>query len=479
MFKTRRILFAQCAVLFACNFVYPSAHASGTKVGNGDDGADLEALSPITAGPISDSRQQAVELLNKLNVKGIPGLGALYPELQRTDLMMASQDVHPTGELQGSLEISDDRRSVYARTFPEAYASTRFFPATLQLTPEQLMALHVHEALHRSLPSEIRTNEDIVMHLTMAMTSPGASHDRVRQVSSIYLDPLGQPGEVYRGSSLGIATSLGHFSAAQVELPPTSRTEVGYQLDGFNEGTYLQGLEVKSSLGGYRRIRSFAVEPLVRARMKLSSGAGNFGVAMGPSSYDLAARVQVTEERSLTPFFRFTAQALETKPNRDAGRDIVSFGTSYEGHSTNDYFEATALYSLGSSAIENTGYTVYGTTASINLDYKSIFSFTARGGYRWGRLSLGGMGELHSSGGINITSTNAEVADVPMRVRVLDSFRLLVAGPELAYTGERFQMRAYYKMLLNSGFANLSDLGDMVDRGAGKSAFGTSLSMKF
>ena len=47
----RRILFIAIA---ACIGAGSSARASATKVGNGDDGADLEALTPVKSGPIEN-----------------------------------------------------------------------------------------------------------------------------------------------------------------------------------------------------------------------------------------------------------------------------------------------------------------------------------------------------------------------------------------------------------------------------------------
>ena len=103
---TRRILFT---LILACAGAGSFAHASVTKVGNGDDGADLEALTPVTEGPILAARTEALTRLKNLNVIGVAGLGMLMPELERSEMMMTAQDAHPTGEAAGDLEISPNR----------------------------------------------------------------------------------------------------------------------------------------------------------------------------------------------------------------------------------------------------------------------------------------------------------------------------------------------------------------------------------
>jgi len=64
---------------------------------------------------------------------------------------------------------------VYARTFPEPHAATRFFPAAAKLDSEQLQALHIHEALHRALPDSVREDEAVVSEITLAPSATAAT----------------------------------------------------------------------------------------------------------------------------------------------------------------------------------------------------------------------------------------------------------------------------------------------------------------
>src|SRR5262245_41269243 len=87
--KTRMVLIV---ALILASFAEISCGAT-TKVGNGDDGTDLEGFEEISSGPIVESRQKAAELLKKLDVHGISGLGLLIPEVEKAALYMAKRDV--------------------------------------------------------------------------------------------------------------------------------------------------------------------------------------------------------------------------------------------------------------------------------------------------------------------------------------------------------------------------------------------------
>ncbi|MBI3557122.1 MAG: hypothetical protein HY074_12735, partial [Deltaproteobacteria bacterium] len=156
---------------------------AAVKVGNGDDGTDLEGATSITSGKILESRAHAVELLNKLNTAGIPGLGSLLPELANSNLYLAKKDVAALPGDQSSFH-TNMKGQVYARTFATPYAPTRYFPAAEGLDADQLVSLHIHEALHRSLPAKVREDESVVSRITLAITSPEASNDRIREAAA-------------------------------------------------------------------------------------------------------------------------------------------------------------------------------------------------------------------------------------------------------------------------------------------------------
>ena len=470
MRRNRRILFSTCKLLASIFLTASIASASVTKVGNGDDGSDLEALSPITSGPIWEARKKAVEELRRLNIAGIPGLGLLIPELERTDLLLAQQDVRPTVEPKGALEISDDHRSVYARTFPEPYAATRFFPAALKLTSEQLVALHIHEALHRALPADIRTNEDIVTHLTLAMTSPGATHDRVRHIASLYIKPEPIATEVAEHSTPAPKLS----TRKNVVLPPKSRTQIGYQLDAFARekfdiGGYsnIHGLNLSTSLGGYKALASYPVEPVLRTRLRFSGTYGT-GTHVGPASFDLKGRVQIDERTYAGPFVRHTLKSIDETSYLPNDRDVTTVGAFYNSNVDRSYLDFDFSYSLPNTAKRG----------EVTVRYSSVMSLSARTGFKWKGFKVGGMAELHASEGSEIQE-DIDLGYYRHEIHHPNSIRIFALGPEFSYGGERFQVKAYGKWIMNATSAKFDDLADIVDRGAGQSAFGTSFTMLF
>ncbi|MEK7690028.1 MAG: hypothetical protein AAB425_03305 [Bdellovibrionota bacterium] len=157
------------------------AYAIPTKVGNGDNGDDLEDLTPITTGPVFESRQRAVTLVKKLDLEFVRGLGFLAAEVETTKMFMASKDVSGVLDLAVAHPTSPTG-ALYARTRPEPHAITRFYPVCAGLADAQLVALHIHEALHRSLPEILRENESAVMEITLAIVAEDATQDGVRQV---------------------------------------------------------------------------------------------------------------------------------------------------------------------------------------------------------------------------------------------------------------------------------------------------------
>jgi hypothetical protein len=156
--------------------------AGPTKVGNGDDGSDIEGFTEVKSGKIYNSRARAVSLLKKLNILGVPHLGSLLPEVENTKLYMTKRNISAKLLEELGAFHSGNKRKIYARTFARPYAVTRFFPVALELDESQLVALHIHEALHRSLPVDFREDERVISLITLSIVSPLASHDLIKDI---------------------------------------------------------------------------------------------------------------------------------------------------------------------------------------------------------------------------------------------------------------------------------------------------------
>src|SRR4051812_74496 len=65
-----------------------TVNAAVVRIGNGDEGSDLEGASELTSGKIVDARKDAVKLMRSLNVNAVRGLGALVPEVENDKLYL-------------------------------------------------------------------------------------------------------------------------------------------------------------------------------------------------------------------------------------------------------------------------------------------------------------------------------------------------------------------------------------------------------
>lgn len=163
-------------------------------IGNGDNGDDLESYVEIKKGKIFTAKSKAVKLLKKFDTSTIDGLGTLLPEVENAKLYMTKKGLATKKPAELGAFTNDSQGLVYARTLPQPYAPTRFFPAATNLDDKQLITLHIHEALHRSLPDYIREDEKIVGEIAQTITSPEATKDQIKQIVSKYLqEPTANP----------------------------------------------------------------------------------------------------------------------------------------------------------------------------------------------------------------------------------------------------------------------------------------------
>jgi len=444
-------------LIIVFNIISLSLNASVTKVGNGDDGSDLENLTKITSGPILKAKNKALILLDKLNIVGVPGLGSLIPELEQSEIYMTNSDVHPTNEQRGSIEISDDYKTVYARTFAEPHAATRFFPATKKLNIDQLVALHIHEALHRSLPENIRQNENIVTHFTMAITSHGASFDRIFEVSKMYINTTPSINGVVQNKESDII---------KIDLPEKQKSHISYTIISYgNEEGLAKGyrnnidyLEYRASLFDIQIIKGYAVEYITKLKAIVDYTTKK-NYYLGPSSIEIQADTQLSKTSSIGPFLRYSIEAPDNdnfESNGNKGRDILTLGCSFENKNLESYNKMTIGYS--GESIRHGGY-----SPTDDEKFGSIFSVWASLGYKYKKLDYGVLAEYHSSQDAGSASP----------------FKLILLGPEIQYDSDKFKINLFYKTIVNSKSANLTNLGDILDRGYGRNGIGLTLAYLF
>lgn len=189
-----------------------SIFAGPTRVGNGDDGSDLEGFELVTEGKLVETKKEALKLLEKLNTRGIVGLGNLTPEVENSKIYITQRNIGTERLEEMGAFHSGTEGQVYARTFSRSHAPTRFFPVSMNLSNNQLIALHIHEALHRALPESVNENEAVVTQITLAIISPEQTSDSIRAVVKKNIPELADnqniPVKISKNSKLQSPSSL-------------------------------------------------------------------------------------------------------------------------------------------------------------------------------------------------------------------------------------------------------------------------------
>lgn len=448
------------------------ATASATKVGNGDDGSDLEGARKIESGILVETRKKAIDLIKRLDTAAIEHLGNLQPELEKSEMYLVSRDVAVKLDEDRGLESSPDGTAVYARTFAEPHAATRFFPAALTLNEEQLIALHVHEALHRSLPASVRENEKVVTKITLALTAPDATVDRVRRVVAAEVK------DETRAISVGLPGSMaGGEATLEARVP---------------RGPQAPALENPSSVA--YTFRSYFVDDRDRSAVPLESlhslesflypfGEGSHALGLGiAASYikageqtymgplELSARVRLTTVRGfdVNGILNYSMNMLapDEFKNSPLGRDIATIGLSMKRDAARYYVENTLSISDDGEAKQKLGQIEY------VHRYGQITSASVRAGGKVKGFELGGMAEL-------ILADSHSVKGGAFK-RDFGRQRLISAGPELAYNVENLKVGLAAQWMLDStNGTKLDDLGDILGRGVGQGSVSSSLTFKF
>lgn len=446
------VLFALCASI---------AQAGPGRIGNpGDDGADLEGADPIKSGPIIEAREKALELVKGLGTESITGLGTLVPELEKSDLYLANRDVNAgLPEDQGGFH-SDMRGLVFARTFTEPHAPTRFFPIAEKLSQDQLVALHIHEALHRALPASVRENEAAVAAITVAFASPNPSKDRVSAaVNRWFVPSTTQASSVQdiperalaRTPSL-LAYTLRNFSAPKgPALYSVSRMHLiqSYLYPfGGEEASVGVGIEASLVSSGSGSDAGSRMGPLgVSTRMRLWSGRG----------FDIDAWGNISLN---------TLSADELK-NSPVGRDVGSLGLAMRKDLRFFYVENILGYSFPGSADYPIGPYTY------QYAYGGVVSASARAGTVIGPVEWGGFAEFALADYFRVSGPGLPSQDT-------GRYRVLTAGPEFSFRSGEFQAKLSGRWMVNaSKDVNYDTLGNLLGQGMGQGGVSASLGVLF
>ncbi|MNJ96722.1 hypothetical protein D3C87_144530 [compost metagenome] len=456
------------------------AAASPTKVGNGDDGADLENLQLVKSGILLSTRDKAVLKVKDLNLKSVTGLGYLEGELKNAEIYLSSNNVQNPKEFDRGLEVSKDGKDVYARTMARPHSPVRFFPSALMLSEEQLIRLHIHEALHRALPENIRENESIVSEVTLAIMAPNASRDSVEYTVKKYRDytvvkslppesllptPPPQPQPVvetvmpYKGMSKPSAIRLIYRT-----VEPSDNYGIRFNEILTLDGTYF--LNKDDGLGFFASFSYLKGEPGIYEEPPSQLGPLGLGV-----EYALPVKKNFKVSTAVKQFFYLKNEDPAKFDSRM--RDVTSLEVSLR-REVDNYFLDGGVRLLLKSKILNLPNT------SSGQEYSPITFYHVSAGRKFGPILAQLKFEYVNSNGKSLREIPSGAYNTQY-IADGKSFTLRILKPEIGYVQENLRVSVYAALLTDGSTPkySLDDLGDMSVSGFGKSLFGSSLSYHF
>lgn len=453
-----------------------------TFVGNGDEGTDLENLAPIQTGPILDARAAALAQARKLGVGGIRGLGTLEAELEKSELFLAKEDVPAhLAEDQGSYH-SGFKGQVYARTFPRAHAATRFFPAALALTGPQLVALHLHEALHRALPPAVQTDESVVSRLTLALSTPDATRDQVETLAAHLIPASALPADTLVVAAASAETPA-QTSAAAVEVADDRRIEspssLTYAVRLYREDPDAPGVyPVKRMmiLSGffYPFGKVDALGFGVEAGLVESGRESQTKTLMGPLGLTMRYRAFTVRDYDFGTFagaYLNTLSSDEWK-NSGIGRDVGVVGINAIKARGFIYGGVDLKYQFAGSAQQKVGNVTY------KHEYGGVFSTRLAGGVRIGPVRAGGFGSMYLGDGYRVSGGSFTFGNNGSGA--MQRYRLVSYGPEVNLELGSFRAGVQASMLASStSDANFDFLGNLMPEGVALGSVQASVGVVF
>lgn len=463
-------------LLFSIVLVTQASFAGPTVVGNGDDGTDLEGFEKLDSGRIVDARAKAVEKLRELNVKAVPGLGNLTAEVEKAELYITRKDLSAKKLLELGAFTNDTQGLVYARTFPRPHEPTRFFPASRNLDEKQLVSLHIHEALHRALPADIREDERVASEITLAITSPDASYDRINETVQKFI-------KAAAAKTTGVASTGGQiYSKSVVEIKPAKHSrlnypsKVGVTYRKFSmpkyDSTQMTSIPLTSMtsisshlypFGGSLNALGIGIDASI-INKGINAKEVDDGTFMGPLGLSGRMLLWTGKGFDVEGYGRVDLNTMSNEELQESllGRDIVKVGMTFAKRTSFFYVENDLEYTLPSETSQKIGNIDY------NYEFGSITTARVKLGGFYKAFNLGGFLEMHladnfkASGGAFEYETGRN--------------RIVSAGPEIEWRSNQFGLKVFGKFLLDSTQNTDFDfLGDLMGQGVGQGNIGLEL----
>lgn len=437
------ILWISAVLTFAISVV---AWAESVKIGNSDDGRDLENLRTLSTGPIVEARAKAIALLERLGTEGVSQLGSLKPELQNAAMFLATEDVKASAQGDHPDHQANDGK-VYARTLAEPYAPVRFFPIAQSLSEEQLIKLHIHEALHRALPAPQRSDEHVVAEITLAITSPSATRDQISTTVE-RLIPRAPENLSYRK-----------------DLYPS---QVSYALKSFSASHYQSSADIRRS----HTIKSY-LYPFGTDRNTFGLGFDfslierDGGMGSGPLGLSFRWKALTMRGFDFDLFGMLSLNTMSFQELKDSpfGRDVGEIGISIRKEIKRFYIENSLSVRSGGTSEQIIGMVTY------TYSYGDVVEPSVHVGYVNNPWHFGGylnffLADHYSISGGSFSEDKGR-------------FRVISVGPEVRYQMDNLVIGAQGRMIVNAtADADLGHLGSL-DTWVGRGGVEASIGYRF
>lgn len=443
-------------LLITLFFSYSYAAASGVRVGNGNDGRDLENLSLVKAGILIETQKLALEKLQAVQTDQIEYLGNLTQELATSEIYLSSVAAKNYGTEVHQIDGQMDD-TIYARTFAEPGAATRFFPQALMLSPQQLVALHIHEALHRALPFGVNKNETVVAQITRAIVDPNATPEKIKLIAN---DTIKEGIAIVKHDK-SVANPASSYSLRTVKQSLHKTPHFGGSSLRFSK-TYFTDSKISESqfqsmdMVSIRYGDEISDTQLLVAGLDFTQIKTDQMSAVGPLRFVGDLQFAAESDLNLRLGLRSTMNSMSTEEVKTTpiGRDSTTVvGTASFVRDNSVFIEADLALTSGSNKKQKIGNVEY------NFEYGNMRTIGLNFGWFNKSLETSLRGELQVMDNYKVSGGAFATETGPLRV--------LKFGPSLLYRYQNFELSAQYLPI--SGATkdlSLEWMGDVFGAGA-------------
>jgi hypothetical protein len=451
-------------------FAAKSSISGPVIVGNGDNGEDLQSFELITEGPIVDSRKKAVELLRKFKVNRIEGLGSLIPEVETTKLYMTKKGISTQKLAELGAFTTDSTGLIYARTMPEPYAVTRFFPASMSLTEEQLIALHIHEGLHRSLPKSIREDEAIASSITQMITEPNTSFDKIANITKSHM-PRNQENMMVTSEQTTSYRPITVSERSRLKNPSKFSIESRFYNNERSEEDEVQDFTVTNMYLLRSHLYPFGEnEDAIGLGIDASVIQTEEDSFMGPLSISARSLLYTRRNFDIEVFGQVNLNTLSNEELKNSlyGRDTYKLGISLSTRRENFYIRNDLTYTLASSIDQKLN------DQFITHEFGAITGVKLDAGFTYKKLNLGGFFEVLLSDNYKVSNQFGTFTEQTGRNRIVS------IGPKLEYRDKDYALEVNGRFLIDSTKETSYEfLSDLMGYGVGQGSINTAVNIYF